>query len=222
MTCGACSAHGGGLCYGRRRSARRVKLAARRVRTFPSILGHRGSNGLAVVHGLLQPICELLLLVDLKVLRVLGLGMRLEAVVLAGGVEGRHGGHGADGRAGTGVRGQGPSTRTLRAGCPLYILRLRSVSAGTTAGPSGSRRFAGGYTWTHILILCTSTCRTPYSPRPSRTSTSPSTLLCTMYFPVPRPCHRLQISSHPQRPRTSSAFSTTSGPGISKQNCRMP
>lgn len=60
--------------------------------TLSGALGYRRCDSLAVVHGLLEAIWDLLLLllVHLEVLWILLLGMRLEAVVLAGRVEGRH------------------------------------------------------------------------------------------------------------------------------------
>ena len=63
------------------------------VLTLSGVLGYGRRDGLAAVHGLLEAIRDLLLLllVDLEVLWILLLGVRLEAVVLAGGVEGRHG-----------------------------------------------------------------------------------------------------------------------------------
>ena len=60
--------------------------------TFPRALGDGRGDLVAVVDALLEAVGDALgLLVDLEVLCVLRLLVRLQAVVLAGRVEGRHG-----------------------------------------------------------------------------------------------------------------------------------
>jgi hypothetical protein len=122
MAGGAGSPHGRGLCCVGRHSAGWAWTAAWTVRTLPGVLGHGRRDVVLGVDVLLEAIGDLLLLlVGLKVLSILLLDVRLKTVVLAGGVEGRHGEHGADRRTATGTRTAVGGQGRIRTGRPLYI-----------------------------------------------------------------------------------------------------
>ena len=216
---------------------------AGRGHTFSRALRDGRGDGVAVVHGLLEAIWELLLLlVDLEVLGVLGLLVR-QAVVLAGRVEGRHELMVGLGRS-VGRRWAGKVRATPRTGGPPVFITLLPRDPGNflrrrrsdlprrgrpSRDPVGSRcctpqapRLAPVPRPTPHTHPPHTRCRSQYiRPLPTRTSTSPSTRPCPTYSPAPRPCRPPQTSFPPPRQPTSWAFSTTLA-STSRTSTRRP